>query len=174
MEKNDQLFYDTFPTPLGTMIAAGNINGIAILEFTDIQTTETGLLRIQKESGSIIIPGINPIIEKLKYQLNEYFDGKLRQFDLQLNISGTPFQQNVWKKLQEIPYGETWSYQEQATALGNPNSVRAVAKANGSNMIAIVIPCHRVIGKNGQLTGYSGGLWRKTWLLDHERTVLKG
>ncbi len=91
-----------------------------------------------------------------------------------LFTTGTPFQKSVWTALQEIPYGETRSYQEQANALGNARAIRAVAQANGKNKIAIIIPCHRVIGSNGKLTGYGGGLWRKKWLIDHEVNTLSG
>ena len=102
-------------------------------------------------------------------QLEEYFRGERREFDLPIRARGTPFQQRAWHSLQEIPYGETRSYGEQARSIGNPNASRAVGLANGRNPIAIVIPCHRVIGANGSLTGFGGGLERKRWLLSHER-----
>jgi methylated-DNA-[protein]-cysteine S-methyltransferase len=102
-------------------------------------------------------------------QLDAYFSGDLSIFDLEMNLLGTPFQQGVWKALCEIPYGETISYGELASRVGNPNASRAVGLANGRNPIAIIVPCHRVIGANGSLTGYGGGLERKTWLLEHER-----
>jgi len=101
-------------------------------------------------------------------QLDAYFAGELSTFDLEMNLLGTPFQQRVWSALSEIPYGETISYGELARRVGNPNASRAVGLANGRNPVAIVVPCHRVIGANGSLTGYGGGLERKTWLLDHE------
>jgi len=101
-------------------------------------------------------------------QLSEYFAGTRREFDLPLRLDGTPFQQRVWQSLTEIPYGETWSYGELAKRIGNPNASRAVGLANGSNPIAILVPCHRVIGADGSLTGYGGGLDRKRWLLAHE------
>jgi AraC family transcriptional regulator of adaptative response/methylated-DNA-[protein]-cysteine methyltransferase len=174
MEIKEQLLYNCFPTPLGTIIAAGNDNGICLLEFESRQIIEYELVQKQKQLRLTILPGTNPMIEKLKLQVDEYFTGNLKQFNIQLITPGSEFQNEVWHKLQEIPFGETRSYQELAFSLGNPKAVRAVAKANGSNRIAIVIPCHRVIGKNGQLTGYNGGLWRKTWLLNHEKTILKG
>jgi methylated-DNA-[protein]-cysteine S-methyltransferase len=102
-------------------------------------------------------------------QLDAYFAGELSTFDLEMNLLGTPFQQRVWSALSEIPYGETISYGELARRVGNPNASRAVGLANGRNPVAIIVPCHRVIGANGSLTGYGGGLERKTWLLDHER-----
>ena len=101
-------------------------------------------------------------------QLDAYFAGELSSFDLEMNLLGTPFQRNVWTQLCEIPYGETISYGELAQRVGNPNASRAVGLANGRNPIAIIVPCHRVIGANGSLTGYGGGLERKTWLLEHE------
>jgi methylated-DNA-[protein]-cysteine S-methyltransferase len=104
-------------------------------------------------------------------QLDAYFAGELTSFDLEMQMLGTPFQQGVWAQLCEIPYGETISYGELAQRVGNPNASRAVGLANGRNPIAIIVPCHRVIGANGSLTGYGGGLERKTWLLDHERRV---
>jgi methylated-DNA-[protein]-cysteine S-methyltransferase len=101
-------------------------------------------------------------------QLDAYFAGELTSFDLEMNLLGTPFQRSVWSQLCEIPYGETISYGELARRVGNPNASRAVGLANGRNPVAIIVPCHRVIGANGSLTGYGGGLERKTWLLDHE------
>ena len=102
-------------------------------------------------------------------QLDAYFAGELTSFDLELNLLGTPFQRSVWSRLREIPYGETISYGELARRVGNPKASRAVGLANGRNPIALIVPCHRVIGADGSLTGYGGGLERKTWLLDHER-----
>jgi methylated-DNA-[protein]-cysteine S-methyltransferase len=102
-------------------------------------------------------------------QLDAYFAGELTTFDLEMNLSGTEFQRSVWAQLREIPYGETISYGELAGRVGNPNASRAVGLANGRNPIAVIVPCHRVIGADGSLTGYGGGLERKTWLLDHEQ-----
>jgi methylated-DNA-[protein]-cysteine S-methyltransferase len=105
-------------------------------------------------------------------QLDAYFAGELMTFDLEMSLLGTPFQRSVWSQLRAIPYGETISYGELAARVGNPNASRAVGLANGRNPISIVVPCHRVIGANGSLTGYGGGLERKTWLLEHERMHL--
>jgi methylated-DNA-[protein]-cysteine S-methyltransferase len=113
--------------------------------------------------------GEDKIIAGARRQLDQYFAGKLKSFDLPLAPAGTPFQQSVWKALLAIPYGVTRSYGEQAKAIGNPAAVRAVGLANGRNPISIVIPCHRVIGANGSLTGYGGGMERKQWLLDLEQ-----
>jgi|TARA_R110002110_G_scaffold10501_2_gene51587 methylated-DNA-[protein]-cysteine S-methyltransferase len=114
--------------------------------------------------------GIGEIENTIK-QFEEYFDGKRTQFDLKLAPEGTEFQKKVWKQLQEIQYGKTMSYQQMANQLGNPKVIRAAASANGRNPISIVIPCHRVIGSDGSLTGYAGGLHRKKWLLEHESPV---
>ena len=102
-------------------------------------------------------------------QLDAYFNGSLHKFDLKLDLQGTPFQLRVWQQLQSIPYGQTVSYQQIAQQIGNPNSMRAVGSANGHNPVSIIVPCHRVIGSSGNLTGYAGGLWRKKWLLEHEQ-----
>jgi O-6-methylguanine DNA methyltransferase len=110
----------------------------------------------------------DPWFKDVAAQLDAYFAGELSSFDVEMNLVGTPFQQNVWSRLCEIPYGETISYGELARRIGNPKASRAVGLANGRNPVAIIVPCHRVIGANGSLTGYGGGLERKTWLLDHE------
>jgi methylated-DNA-[protein]-cysteine S-methyltransferase len=117
--------------------------------------------------GWVMDANANPLPAAVR-QLNEYFAGTRRDFDLPLRLQGTPFQQRVWKSLTEIPYGETWSYGELAKRIGNPNASRAVGLANGRNPISILVPCHRVIGADGSLTGYGGGLDRKRWLLAHE------
>jgi len=155
-------------TPLGPMLAAATDEGICLLEFTDRKALETELRDLQQKLNAVILPGNHPNLELLQTQLAEYFTGKRTNFDLPLVTPGTAFQQQVWSALQEIPYGETRSYKMQAERVGNPKGVRAVATANGCNRIAIVIPCHRVIGSDGSLTGYAGGIWRKQWLLEHE------
>jgi len=114
------------------------------------------------------VPGFSMYFASLNAQLAEYFSGKRKEFDLPLVLPGTPFQQRVWAGLRTIPHGATRSYKEQAEAIGLPGAVRAVAKANGDNRIAVIIPCHRVIGADGRLVGYGGGLWRKRYLLDLE------
>ena len=112
---------------------------------------------------------VNKHLELLKQQLDEYFEGKRKEFTIPLFTPGSEFQQSVWKTLRTIPYGSTRSYKKQAELLQRPKAVRAVANANGMNRISIIIPCHRVIGEDGSLTGYGGGLWRKKWLLDLEK-----
>jgi AraC family transcriptional regulator of adaptative response/methylated-DNA-[protein]-cysteine methyltransferase len=156
-------------TPLGPMIAGAVKEGICLLEFTDRRGFETQLKVLQKRFEAPIVTSTTPLLEKLKKQLEEYFAGKRNKFDLPIAAHGSDFQKRVWKALQEIPHGETRSYKDQAIAIGNQKAVRAVAKANGENRIAIIIPCHRVIGSNGDLVGYAGGLERKKFMLDLER-----
>lgn len=155
-------------TPLGPMIACANEKGICLLEFTDRRMLESELKELARCLNASISPGENDHFDRLKIQLQQYFEGTRKGFDLPLCSPGTEFQQKVWKQLQTILYGSTRSYKEQAIAIGNPDAVRAVARANGMNRIAVLIPCHRVIGSNGKLTGYGGGLWRKKYLLDIE------
>lgn len=157
-------------TPLGPMLAGATDNGICLLEFVDRRMLETQIKRLKKIFDAEFFPGENKHFGELNKQLTEYFEGKRKEFNLSLLLNGTDFQQKVWKELQNIPFGSTRSYQEQAVALHNPKAVRAVAKANGDNRISIIIPCHRVIGKNGQLVGYGGGMWRKRFLLNLEKS----
>jgi AraC family transcriptional regulator, regulatory protein of adaptative response / methylated-DNA-[protein]-cysteine methyltransferase len=157
-------------TPLGTMLTCATNQGICLLEFADRKMVETELKSIAKLLNATIIQGNNVYFELLEKQLNEYFTGDRKKFDIPLHTPGTDFQNKVWTALQNIPYGQTQSYKEQAILIENPESVRAVANANGMNRISILIPCHRVIGSAGQLTGYGGGLWRKKYLLELEKT----
>ena len=157
-----------FETPLGTMFAGATEQGICLLEFTDRRMLETEFKQLTTLLNATIVQGENQYFPLLHQQLNEYFEGQRKEFTIPLVTPGSVFQQAVWKELQNIPYGTTRSYKQQATALKNPDAVRAVASANGMNRIAIIIPCHRVIGSDGSLTGYGGGLWRKKWLLDLE------
>ena len=156
-------------TPLGTMFACAAEQGICLLEFTDRKMLETELKSLAKQLNANIIHGANKHFDLLRRQLDEYFEGKRKEFTIQLFTPGTEFQQSVWKVLQTIPYGSTYSYKQQAIALKKPDAFRAVANANGMNRISIIIPCHRVIGEDGNLIGYGGGLWRKKWLLDLEK-----
>lgn len=156
-------------TPLGPMMAGANEHGICLLEFSERKMLESEFKDLAKRLNATLMLGKNPHFETLKTQLSEYFSGNRKTFDLSLNTPGSAFQQSVWEQLQTIPYAATRSYKEQAAAVGKPNAVRAVANANGMNRIAIVIPCHRVIGADGKLTGYGGGLWRKKFLLDFEQ-----
>lgn len=141
----------------------------------EIKGTDRGIASVHFMNSEIFVSEIIP--KELKPsvdQLTEYFEGKRTHFDLKLNPEGTEFQKKVWKKLQEIPFGKTISYQQIANQLGDPKVIRAAASANGKNPIAIIIPCHRVIGSDGSLTGYAGGLHRKKWLLEHESPLKQG
>ena len=150
------------------MFACATADGLCLLEFTNRKKLESEFKDLAKRFNAAIVPGTNSHLKQLQQEISEYFEGKRKIFTIALDVSGTEFQKSVWDILRKIPYGQTISYQQQAIRLNNPKAVRAVASANGSNRIAIVIPCHRVIGKNGKLTGYAGGLERKRWLLDLE------
>ncbi|MGA2406748.1 MAG: methylated-DNA--[protein]-cysteine S-methyltransferase [Bacteroidales bacterium] len=156
-------------TPLGEMIAGATNEGVCLLEFCDRRMLPTEYKDLARFLKTTLEDGENRHIKTLRKQLKEYFNGKRKEFTIPLVTPGTEFQQAVWKELQNIRYGSTKSYQDQAIALNRPDSIRAVANANGMNRISIIIPCHRVIGSKGQLTGYGGGLKRKKWLLDHEK-----
>jgi AraC family transcriptional regulator of adaptative response/methylated-DNA-[protein]-cysteine methyltransferase len=156
-------------TPIGPMLAIADDQGVLLLEFVDRRALATQIATLRRRASGPIVPGDNAHLRRLADELERYFAGDLRAFDLELVARGTPFQERVWAELRRIPCGETRSYADVARAIGHPSAVRAVAHANGMNRIAILIPCHRVIGSDGSPTGYAGGLWRKTWLLDHER-----
>ena len=157
-------------TPLGPMLAGATNEGICLLEFMDRRMLNTQLKILTKRLNCNFTPGSNKYLDQLANELKEYFKGGLNKFTLPLVIPGTEFQNRVWNTLIKIPSGATISYEKLAERTGNPAAGRAVAKCNGDNRIAIVIPCHRVIGKDGNLTGYGGGLWRKKYLIDLERS----
>lgn len=167
-EKTVGLRAEILATPLGNMLAVWSDSGLCLLEFV-------GQVRVDKELRDIVAAkrmriewgGEDGTLHgaQLQQQLDAYFSGSLKKFDVALDFVGTDFQQRVWSMLCQIPYGETMSYKEQALALDNPRAVRAVAAANGQNKISIIVPCHRVIGSDGKLTGYAGGLPRKQALL---------
>jgi methylated-DNA-[protein]-cysteine S-methyltransferase len=140
-------------TPLGIATIIGDENGISVISVSDEGEISTTIPAVLKEAVN---------------QLNDYFEGKRNDFNFKLNPKGTEFQQKVWKGLLEIPFGKTCSYMDLSKKLGDVKAIRAVASANGKNPLWIVVPCHRVIGTDGSLTGYAGGLWRKKWLLEHE------
>ena len=160
-------------SPLGPMFACSTEKGICLLEFTDRRMLETEFQDLQKRLNAIILIGENDHLKQLKVELTEYFVGDRKEFHVSLDTPSTTFRQQVWDMLIQIPYGKTASYKEQAIKIGNPKAVRAVANANGHNRVAIVIPCHRVIGSDGNLTGYAGGLDRKKWLLELEGSYKK-
>lgn len=166
--ENDLILMSRFNSPLGPMYACSTNQGICLLAFTDRRMLETEFHDLQRRLKSRIVAGENEHILQLKQELQEYFEGKRIKFDVKLHTPGSDFQKAVWNFLLQVPYGTTVSYMEQAIKLSAPKAVRAVASANGHNRVCIVIPCHRVIGSDGSLTGYSGGLERKRWLLEHE------
>jgi AraC family transcriptional regulator of adaptative response/methylated-DNA-[protein]-cysteine methyltransferase len=165
----DRIVVTWLESPLGPIVAAANDRGICLVEFTDRRMLETQFDRLKKLFSSAIVPGESPHLATLRKELDAYFAGTLRQFSVPLVYPGTAFQVTVWNELLRIPYGETCSYEELARRIGSTSGQRAVGHANGTNRIAIVIPCHRVVNKDGKLGGYGGGLWRKQHLLDLER-----
>lgn len=168
------VYLNRVQTPLGPMLAGTTDKALCLLEFIDRRMLKTQLQRLQKRLDCSFVPGSNAVTENVADQLIQYFEGSLKQFSISLKLPGSNFQQIVWRQLQTIPYGLTRTYKEQAQHVGNEKAVRAVARANGDNRIAIIIPCHRVIGSNGSLTGYGGGLWRKKYLLNLEQTHAAG
>lgn len=159
-----------FTSPLGPMFACASSQGVCLMDFTDRDILEDEFQDLCKRLNAVMLPGSNQHLELVQKQLAEYFNGERKSFSVPLHTPSTEFRELVWKGLQEIPYGQTRSYKQQAIALGNPRAVRAVASANGQNRVNILIPCHRVIGADGSLTGYGGGLHRKKWLLDFEKS----
>ncbi|MFD2570391.1 methylated-DNA--[protein]-cysteine S-methyltransferase [Spirosoma soli] len=145
-----------FQSPLGLVRITGDDNGVSAISCIDVTTDG---------QPAEILPGP---VEQAVLQLQEYFAGDRKMFDFLINPAGTPFQQNVWRALLDVPFGTTLSYLALTRRMGDEKSIRAVAAANGKNPLWIVVPCHRIIGSDGSLTGYAGGLWRKQWLLEHE------
>lgn len=156
-------------TDLGLMVAAATDNGICMFEFADYKLIDLELRQLAETFKAPLVQGENPHFNTLREQLDEYFKGERREFDIPLDLAGTEFQKQVWLSLQKIPYGCTTTYGRQAGMIGKPSSVRAVANANGKNKISIILPCHRIIGADGTLTGYGGGIWRKKKLLEFEQ-----
>jgi methylated-DNA-[protein]-cysteine S-methyltransferase len=155
------LAHRVVPSPLGNIVIAASAEGVTSVEFVD-------------DTGAPFETGVGQAAEladRTARQLDEYFAGTRREFDVTLAPQGTEFQRSVWMALRRIPYANTVSYKQQATWVGNPKATRAVGSANGRNPIAIIVPCHRVIGSDGRPTGYASGIDRKLWLLDHERGV---
>ena len=155
--KMTNLYYAYFDSPIGLVEVSGTDSAILSVEFVDSE-------QVNYES--------NGYVKQAADQVAEYFAGHRQNFNMNLEFDGTDFQRRVWQALLSVPYGETVSYQDIANAIENPRAVRAVGAANGQNPISIVVPCHRIIGSNGQLTGYGSGLWRKEWLLNHEGSLL--
>ncbi|WP_433750770.1 methylated-DNA--[protein]-cysteine S-methyltransferase [Falsibacillus pallidus] len=157
MNKNTTVYYDS---PIGMIAITGSEEAVLSILFDE-------------EKGQSIPPDGNTPgpVRDCYYQLDEYFKGNLKDFSFPYTMEGTPFQKSVWNGLTIIPYGQTWSYKDLAVHVGNEKAVRAVGTTNSKNQLSIVVPCHRVIGSNGKLTGYAGGVWRKEWLLNHEQKI---
>ena len=155
-------------TPLGAMLAIADDKGLHLLEFVDRRALETEIASLRKSTGGVIVPGEHHFLLQIENELKNYFDGEDLNFETPVVFHGSPFETSVWKQLCRIDIGEKQSYLEMAKAVDRPKAVRAVGRANGKNCLAIIVPCHRVVGSDGKLTGYGGGLWRKQWLLDHE------
>lgn len=168
-EPKNVLTYRRFDSPLGPMVAIAGERGLCLLEFGDRRMLESEFADLQRRMDAVILPGSSRFTDDAVEQMAQYFAGERTVFDVPLDSPGTAFQQRVWSALREIPYGEIRSYKDIADRIDSPKAVRAVGTANGMNRIAVMIPCHRVIGADGQLTGYGGGLWRKDWLLKHEQ-----
>lgn len=161
-------------SPLGPMLAIADDRGLHIVDWVDRRGLERAIERLRAREHAAIVPGSHPILEQIEREMKAYFAGTLTAFETPLAPWGTPFQNGVWQQLLAIPRGETRSYADLARILGTPKAVRAVARANGDNFRGVIIPCHRVIGSDGSLTGYGGGLARKQWLLDHEKSFAAG
>lgn len=161
-------------TPIGPMLVGGNEDGIHLIEYEDLERVEIQKQRLSSLLDAEFVEGECKHFRELKNQLEEYFLRNRKAFSVPLVLNGTAFQKRVWNALLEIPYGQTRSYKQQAKALESPEAIRAIAHANGENRIAILIPCHRVIGADGNLTGYGGGLWRKQYLLELENAIQPG
>lgn len=155
-----ELYHCTISTPIGLMEISGSKHAIHAIRFV-----------LQKQVDS---PQLPALLNKCRQELEEYFEGKRKAFSIHTEQSGTDFQKLIWRKLEDIPFGKTISYLDLARLAGDEKSTRAVGSANGRNRIPVIIPCHRVIGSDDSLTGYAGGLWRKQWLLDHEKKFAYG
>lgn len=156
-------------TPLGAMLAIASDEGVCLLEFVDRRMIERQITIVRRRFDCTIVPGRNEHLDSIEAELTSYFAGALREFETPIVLAGSAFQESVWQRLRRIPYGETLSYSELAEDIKRPGAQRAVGRANGDNRLAIIVPCHRVVRSDGTLCGYGGGLWRKRWLLEHER-----
>jgi AraC family transcriptional regulator of adaptative response/methylated-DNA-[protein]-cysteine methyltransferase len=168
------LRYRHIQTPIGPMIAMANDEGLSLLEFADRPALPAELAELEQRYRYTITPGNHLYLDQIEGEIAAYFAGEQTVFETPLFLPATPFQHTIWSMLLDIPFGETRTYGGMARALGKPNSSRAVGGANGQNRIAIVVPCHRIIGADGSLTGYGGGQPRKRFLLDLEHRVAAG
>lgn len=155
-------------TPLGPILVIADEKQLYLLEFVERRGLEREIERLRHRFSTDIVPSRTAPMDSIEQELGLYFSGKLKQFATPFVLIGTDFQQQVWRALCDIPYGETRSYAEQAKSIAKPTAYRAVANANGMNQLAIIVPCHRVIRSHGALGGYGGGVARKEWLLAHE------
>ena len=168
--EGDRLVLALLDSPLGQLLAGATDEGILLLDFPDRRSLEENIAGLRRRFGPGVAPGEHPFLDQLRVELGEYFAGRRKTFSVPLAMRGTPFQEKVWGELRRIPCGSTISYEELAARVGQPRAMRAVARTNSLNRICILIPCHRVIGKDGSLSGYGGGMWRKRLLLELERT----
>ncbi len=159
----------TLNTPLGSMQAIADEQSIVLLEFTDNPRLNQKITTLLQMMRATVVNQQNPILDFLTTELMAYFHGSLKTFNTPITLHGSLFQQHVWKHLQTIGYNATQSYSQLAASIRVPSGCRAVAQANASNRLAIIVPCHRIITKNGSIGGYSGGIHRKEWLLNHEK-----
>jgi AraC family transcriptional regulator of adaptative response/methylated-DNA-[protein]-cysteine methyltransferase len=164
-----EIVYKLVDSPVGELIVGATRMGCCLLEFHRPGRWDAQEKKFKKLYDGEFTEGSSPLIRQIEKELKEYFSAKRKRFEIPLDIRGTDFEMTVWKQLLKIPYGELTSYAHIAAKIHNPKSVRAVGTANGSNHIAIIIPCHRVIGSNGSLTGYGGGLDKKRFLIELER-----
>jgi AraC family transcriptional regulator of adaptative response/methylated-DNA-[protein]-cysteine methyltransferase len=169
-----RILFRDLTSPVGDMIAGATEHGVCFLEWHSRGGIDRILERVQKRYRMPLVAGDSEHLTLLQRELGDYFAGILRQFTVPLDVTGTEFERSVWAQLLQIPYGETRSYNNIAEAIGRPKACRAVGRANGANYASILIPCHRVIESGGGLRGYGGGLWRKQFLLELERKVLRG
>jgi len=165
------IFVQRLLTPLGPMIAAAAAEGLCLLEFANPRRLARQFQRIDRQFQQPIAPGEHPLLEQTRREVEEYFAGTRSSFDVPLRLDGTGFQRQVWNALLTIRFGTTMSYRQLAHRIDRRGAQRAVGRANGDNRFAIIVPCHRVVRSDGTLCGYGGGLWRKKWLLEHERTT---
>lgn len=156
-------------TPLGQMLAIADAGTLVLLEFADRPGLGREVEALRRKAGASVEPGDTPALRQIQSELDQYFSSPRMRFETPIRLIGTPFQQSVWEALRGIPSGETRAYADIAGQIGRPEAVRAVGATNGANHLALIVPCHRVIGSNGELTGYAGGLGRKAWLLKHEQ-----
>ncbi|MBS0236687.1 MAG: methylated-DNA--[protein]-cysteine S-methyltransferase [Proteobacteria bacterium] len=172
IKNHANLYRNTIDTPLGDMVVVVDEKAVRILEFADSKLLPLRLKKLA-DSHSIVEGNKGKLIVQLKAELAAYFAGTLQVFSVALDPFGTSFQQQAWLQLRSINYGKTISYMQQCSGMSRPKAHRAVGSANAANPIAVIVPCHRVIRNDGDISGYAGGIWRKIWLLEHERRFIR-